>query len=119
MFHMTTTNRKPSTIEWQHTATYDIDPDVDTSLVYDQLLDKDGDPITGVITAVTVTWYDPSGIEEGDDNDPLIRFYAKPLTSKGTVDRRTKAQAVFFSDTKDRFMCEMFQIDLDCPVPPI
>lgn len=109
--------REPTTVEWQHTANYTIEPEVDSHLVHGQLLDKDGDPILGTLTRVVVTWYDPSGTEEGDDNDPLIRFYAKPLTSKGTVDRRVKEVAVFFTDREDRLICEALEIDLTCPVP--
>lgn len=108
--------RKPDSIEWKHTATYVIDPEVDTHLVHGQLLDKDGEGVVGVLTAVTVTWYDPSGLEEGDDNDPSISFYAKPLTAKGKADRRARQQGVYFSDWEDRRLCAALDIDLTCPV---
>ena len=108
--------RKPDSIEWKHTATYIIDPEVDAHLVAHQVTNKDGDYVMGTLTSVVVTWYDPSGLEEGDDNDALISFYAKPLTNKGKPDRRSRQQGVYFSDREDRLICEALGIDLTCPV---
>jgi hypothetical protein len=109
--------RKPEGVTWTHTATYGINPEVDSHLVHGQLMDKDGEYVTGTLTGCVVTWYDPSGLEEMEDNDPSIQFFAKRVTKAGKVDQRFGPQRVFFSDREDRLICEALGIDLTCPVP--
>jgi hypothetical protein len=111
-----TAMRTPDTVTWKHTASYTIDPEVDSHLVHGQLMDKEGDYIAGTITRIVVTWYDPTGLEPFEDNDPSIDIFATPVTKSGKVDKRRAAQRVYFPTSEEHLLCLLFGIDLSCPV---